>query len=136
MSDAARDTLDRYYAALKAGDKAALRDVVSDDIQVHYPAPEGLLPWAGDWNGFEGFEAFVATVGEHLVIDRVEPVEMHVAGDTVITVLSGQWTVKSTGRTVQTKTVNIFTLRDGKIARYQVYTDTAALGIGLGRLVA
>lgn len=136
MSDAVRDTLDRYYAALKAGDGAALRGVVSDDIEVHYPAPEGLLPWAGDWIGFARFEAFLKTVAEYLVIDRVEPLAMHVAGDTVITVLRGEWTVKSNGRKVHTETVNMFTLRDGKIARYQVYSDTAALGVGLGRLAA
>ncbi|WP_299870349.1 nuclear transport factor 2 family protein [uncultured Hoeflea sp.] len=136
MSDAVRDTLDRYYAALKAGDRAALRGVVSDDIEVHYPAPEGLLPWAGDWSGFERFEAFLKAVGDHLVIDTVEPLSMHIAGDTVITVLKGEWTVKATGRKVRTETANIFTLRDGKIARYQVFSDTAALGVGLGRLAS
>lgn len=136
MSDAVRETLDRYYAALKAGDREALRGVVSDEIEVHYPAPEGLLPWAGDWVGFEGFEAFIAAVGDHLVIDTVEPLAVHVAGDTVITVLKGEWTVKATARKVRTETVNIFTLRDGKIVRYQVFTDTAALGTGLGRLAA
>ena len=99
MSDAVRETLDRYYAALKAGDREALRGVVSDDIEVHYPAPEGLLPWAGDWTGFEGFEAFLATVGDHLVIDTVEPLAVHVAGDAVITVLKGEWTVKATAMT-------------------------------------
>ena len=81
MSDAVRETLDRYYAALKAGDREALRGVVSDEIEVHYPAPEGLLPWAGDWAGFDGFESFVATVGDHLVIDTVEPLAVHVAGE-------------------------------------------------------
>ncbi|WP_322988009.1 nuclear transport factor 2 family protein [Hoeflea sp.] len=136
MSDAVRETLDRYYAALKAGDSQALRGVVSDDIEVHYPAPDGLLPWAGDWIGFERFETFLATVGDHLVIDAVEPLAIHVAGDTVITVLKGEWTVKANGRKVHTETVNMFTLRDGKIARYQVYSDTAALGLGLGRLAA
>ena len=136
MSDAVRETLDRYYAALKAGDRVALRGVVTDDIEVHYPAPDGLLPWAGDWTGFERFEAFLQTVGDHLAIDTVEPLAVHVAGDTVITVLKGEWTVKATGRKVRTETVNMFTLRDGKIARYQVYSDTAALGVGLGRLAA
>ncbi|MCO6408646.1 nuclear transport factor 2 family protein [Hoeflea alexandrii] len=136
MSDAVRETLDRYYAALKAGDREALRGVVSDEIEVHYPAPEGLLPWAGDWAGFDGFESFVATVGDHLVIDTVEPLAVHVAGDTVVTVLRGEWTVKATGRKVRTETVNMFTLHDGKIVRYQVFTDTAALGIGLGKLAA
>jgi uncharacterized protein len=136
MGDAVRDTLDRYYAALKAGDREVLRGVVSEDIAVHYPAPEGLLPWAGDWTGFEGFETFIATVGDHLVIDAVEPLAIHVAGDTVITVLKGEWTVRATGRKVRTETVNMFTLRDGKIVRYQVFSDTAALGTGLGRLAA
>ena len=134
MSDAVRETLDRYYAALKAGDRAGLRGVVADDIEVHYPAPEGLLPWAGDWRGFDGFERFIATVGDHLVIDAVEPLAVHVAGDTVITVLRGEWTVKATGRKVRTETVNMFTMRDEKITRYQVFSDTAALGLGLGRL--
>ena len=136
MSDAVRETLDLYYAALKAGDRVALRGVVSDDIEVHYPAPEGLLPWAGDWVGFERFEAFIKTVGDHLVIDTVEPLAVHVAGDTVITVLKGEWTVKATARKVRTETVNMFTLRDGKIVRYQVYSDTAALAVGLGWLAA
>jgi hypothetical protein len=136
MSDAVRETLDRYYAALKAGDRVALRGVVSDDIEVHYPAPEGLLPWAGNWTGFDGFETFIAAVGDHLVIDAVEPLAIHVAGDTAITVLKGEWTVKATARKVRTETVNIFTLSDGKIVRYQVFTDTAALGTGLGRLAA
>ena len=136
MSDAVRETLDRYYAALKAGDREALRGVVSDEIEVHYPAPEGLLPWAGDWSGFDGFEKFVATVGDHLVIDTVEPLAVHVAGDTVVTVLRGEWTVKATARKVRTETVNMFTLNNDKIVRYQVFTDTAALGIGLGKLAA
>ncbi|MDP3526290.1 MAG: nuclear transport factor 2 family protein [Hoeflea sp.] len=136
MSDAVREILDRYYAALKAGDKAGLRGVVTDDIEVHYPAPEGLLPWAGDWTGMDGFLKFLKTLGDHLVIDRVEPLAVHVAGDTVITVLRGEWTVRANGRTVRTETVNMFTLRDGKIARYQVFSDTAALGLGLGRLAA
>lgn len=136
MSDAVRETLDRYYAALKAGDRAGLRGVVADDIEVHYPAPEGLLPWAGDWHGFDGFEAFLKTLGDHLVIDRVEPISVHVTGNTAITVLRGEWTVKASARKVRTETVNMFTMRDEKIIRYQVFSDTAALGLGLGRLAA
>tara|TARA_R110002020_G_scaffold59673_12_gene162551 strand:- start:735 stop:1145 length:411 start_codon:yes stop_codon:yes gene_type:complete len=136
MSDAVRETLDRYYAALKAGDGEALRGVVWDDIEVHYPVPEGLLPRAGDWTGFEGFEAFNATVGDHLVIDTVEPRAVHVAQDTASPVLGGEGTVKANGRKVRAQTVNMFMLRDGNIARYQVFSATAALGIGLGRLAA
>ena len=136
MSDAVRETLDRYYAALKAGDEAGLRGVVTEDVEVHYPAPEGLLPWAGDWTGIDGFLEFLSVLGDHLVIERVEPLAIHLAGDTVITVLRGEWRVKATARTVRTETVNMFTLRDGRIARYQVFSDTAALGLGLGRLAA
>lgn len=83
MSDAARETLDRHCAALKAGDREALRGGVAQD-----------------------------------------------------TVLKGESTVKATVRKVHTATDNMFTLRDGKIARYQVYSVTAALGLGLGGLAA
>jgi ketosteroid isomerase-like protein len=82
--------LGAYYAALKAGDVAALRDVVAEDVVVTYHGRPGLLPWTGVWRGFDAYSDFLGRVGAARV-------------------------------------VNIFTLRDGRVAGYEVFHDTAAL---------
>ncbi len=132
MSDAVRETPDRTYAALKAGGEAGLRGVVPDDIKVHDPAPEGLVPRAGP----EGLEAFPGAVGDHQMIDTAEPLAIHAARDTLTRVIEGKRTGRANQRRVRTQTVNTFKLRDTKIARYQVHSGTTAPGTGLVRLAA
>ena len=107
---------------------------MSDDIEVHYPAPEGLLPWAGDWTGFEGFLAFLKTLGDHLVIDRVEPLAIHVAGDTVITVLKGEWTVKADrAQGSAPKQSTCSRCATARSSGTKSSSDTAAAGTGFGK---
>ncbi len=126
--------LERYYAALRAGDVDLIRDVVSEDIEVVYQDADKLLPWGGVWTGFEAFRRFLGIVAEHLVIEKVEPVDRFLDGDTAIVVLNGVWTARATGKRVTAQVVNIFSVRDGKVARYRVYPDTAAFALGIGAL--
>lgn len=136
MSEAVGETLDRWYAAIKSGDGDSLRAVMTDDIAVDYASPAGLLPWGGIWNGPDAATSFFATVAEHLEVDAVQPLETHMTGSTAIVMIKGRWTVKSTGAKVTARAVNVFSMRDGKVARYQVFNDTAAFAVGLGRLAA
>ena len=126
--------LERYYAALQAGDVQGMKDVVSEDIEVIYQDADGLLPWGGTWSGFDKFREFLATVAEHLVIESVQPLERLFDQDTAIIVLRGVWTSRKTDRRVEARVVNIFKVRSGKVARYQVFPDTAAFAIAIGRL--
>ena len=126
--------LERYYAALQAGDVQGMKDVVSEDIEVIYQDADGLLPWGGTWSGFDKFREFLATVAEHLVIESVQPLERLFDQDTAIIVLRGVWTSRETERRVEARVVNIFKVRSGKVAQYQVFPDTAAFAIAIGRL--
>ena len=128
------DLIDTYYSALKAGDHAALAKVLSEDIQVDYYGPPGLFPWQGTWTGLQGFFDFLQIVAENLVIDSVTPLQRIVAETSVVIVLDGQWTIRKTGQVVTASVANIFTVSAGKIGRYQVFTDTAAFGLGLNAL--
>jgi ketosteroid isomerase-like protein len=121
------DALDAYYAALKAGDLAALRAVVAEDIVVTYHGRPGLLPWTGMWRGFDAYRDFLARVGAALDILAVTPVARIPDGDRVLVLLDGRWRARATGREVAARVVNIFTLRDGRVAGYEVFHDTAAL---------
>lgn len=119
--------LDAYYAALKAGDAEALRAVVAEDVLVTYHGRPGLLPWTGEWRGFAAYRAFLGHVGAHLEILEVTPVAQVEDGERVIVLLDGRWRSRATGRVVAARVVNIFTLRDGRVAGYEVFHDTAAL---------
>ena len=127
-------TIDAYYAALKAGDRGEITALLSDDIQVDYYGPEGLFPWQGTWKGTAQFFAFLDSVAENLTIDAVTPMQRIIAEESAIIVLNGQWTIRKTGAKVTATVANIFTLKHGKIARYQVFTDTAAFGLGVENL--
>ncbi len=130
----ANDLIDAYYAALKAGDKAALAEILSDEIQVNYYGPAGLFPWQGTWTGLQGFQDFLQAVSDNLVINSVTPLQRIVTDDAVVIVLKGEWTIRSTDESVTAIVANIFTINAGKIERYQVFTDTAAFGLGMGNV--
>lgn len=131
-----QEILDQYYAALKAGDRDALRNLLSPDMQVDYYGPDGLMPWGGRWSGIDAYFDFLDQVAGNLTIDVVEPQQSIVADGVAVIVLNGTWTVRQTGRQVSATVANIFTFADGRIARYQVFNDTAGFGVGLGKLQA
>lgn len=127
-------TLDAYYKALQSGDENDIRAVVAPDIVVQYHDATGLLPWGGRWQGVDAFRTFLSHVAEHLVIEKVEPLEKLITDDSVVVVLRGHWLAKATGRKVKAVVSNIFTIRDGRVAGYQVFPDSAAFAIALDRL--
>lgn len=119
--------LDAWYAALRSGDEAALAAAVTPDVHILYHGRPGLLPWSGRWEGVAAVRRFFATVAEHLEIVTVTPRRRVEQGDMVAVVLAGHWRARRTGREVRAEVVNIFTLRDGRVAAYEVFHDTAAL---------
>ena len=127
-------TLDAYYKALQSGDENQIRKIVAPDILVQYHDATGLLPWGGRWQGIDAFRTFLSHVAEHLVIEEVEQLEKLIADDSVVVVLRGKWLAKATGRRVEAVVSNIFTIKDGSVAGYQVFPDSAAFAIALDRL--
>jgi ketosteroid isomerase-like protein len=62
----------------------------------------------GEWDGF-----------------NVAPQEVHDAGDTVIAEGHYSGKYKKNGRSVRSQFAHFFSFRDGKIVKFQQYTDTA-----------
>jgi len=130
----ANETIDAYYAALKSGDADAIKAVVAADIAVVYHDTTKTLPWSGTYQGCDAFIEFLASVGAALSIDAVTPIARYVTEETVIVVLDGAWTAKATGRQMTARVANVFTIRDGKVARYEVFPDSAAFAVAIGTL--
>ena len=89
---------------------------------------EGVLPQAGllrqDRDAVAEFFGLVdATVG----FDEFAPAEFIAQGDQVAVVGSYRGRAKTTGQRFETVWTMVFTIRDGKIARFREFTDSAQL---------
>ena len=126
------DILARWYSALKAGDMAAFREIAAPDIMVRWNGPPDLVPWAGEHHGVEAVLAFFGKVGAALEVLGVEPVERLVTDDKALIVLKGHWRVRATGQELYLRAANLFSFRDGQVAAYEVFPDSAAFARALG----
>ena len=126
------DLLDRWYAALKAGDAAALAAVTTEDVVVRWNAPVGLVPWAGVWEGRTKVLTFFRRVAEHLDVLAVEPVFRIAGAEGVAVVLNGHWRVRATGEDLHVRTANIFRFEDGRVAAFEVYPDSYTFAKAVG----
>jgi uncharacterized protein len=125
--------LDRWYAAIKAGDAAALRDLTTPDVYVLWNGDPTLIPWAGRHDGHEAVLAFFGTVVQHLDVLSVQVLDRFEAPTATTIVLEGHWRIKTTGVEVKARVANIFRIDGARIASYEVYSDTARFVSALTR---
>lgn len=126
------DLLDRWYAALKAGDAMALAAVTTEDVVVRWNAPVGLVPWAGVWEGRTKVLTFFRRVAEHLEIVAIDTVFRIAGAEGVAVVIEGHWRVRATGEDVHVRTANIFRFEGDRVAAFEVYPDTHTFAKAVG----
>jgi hypothetical protein len=129
--DEVQGVLDRWYAAIRSADAEALAAAASPDVVVRWNGPPDRIPWAGEHPGVAAAGAFFRTIGMHLEVLSVVPVERVAEGDRVVIILAGRWRVRSNGRLVEARAANLFTLREGRVAGYEVFPDSAAFAAAL-----
>ena len=112
------------YEGFAAGDVAAVLGAMSPDIVWNeaenfpyadgnpYVGPQAIAEGVfarciGEWDGF--------TVGIDEILD---------AGDTVVALGRYTGSCKATGKAMNAQLVHVWRVADGKIARFQQYTDT------------
>lgn len=130
--NAVQTILDRWYAAIRAGDAAALSEATTDDVVVRWNGPPGLVPWAGLWEGRAKVVTFFKRVAEHLDVLAIETVSRIEGTGGVAIVLEGHWRVRATGEELQVRAANIFRFEDGRVAAFEVYPDSHAFAKALG----
>jgi ketosteroid isomerase-like protein len=53
--------------------------------------------------------------------------------DKALLVLDGHWRVRATGEELRLRGANLFTFRDGMVAAYEVFPDSAAFARALAK---
>jgi uncharacterized protein len=113
------------YRLFQNGDIASLLERYHDDAEWIGPDSE-FVPFAGSYHGKAEIAQFFQKLDQAVKPIRFEPKQFIAEGDTVVVAGDATWLARQTGRSYDSPWIHMFTLRDGKVARFQSYYDTAA----------
>jgi ketosteroid isomerase-like protein len=115
----------RAYENFKGGDISALLDSLTDEVDWRLPEMQNV-PFAGERSGRERVGGFFSELADSQESLSFEPREFVAQGDKVVALGSYRWRVKKNGREYGGDFAHVFTVRDGKIAGFHEYMDSAA----------
>jgi ketosteroid isomerase-like protein len=116
------------YAAFGRGDITALLGYLTDDVRWQpVMGTASHVPFSGERNGKSEVAEFFRQVASTEDFQQFEPREFVAQGDKVVALGHYRAVTKPTGRSFESDFVMVFTLRDGKVARFQEFTDSAGI---------
>jgi uncharacterized protein len=116
-------TIRRVYEAFRTRDMDVIQELFAPDIAI-WQSPE--LPWGGDYHGHDGAFTFLLKVVEHIE-SQVTTESLFGAGDHVVQTGRTRGTVRANGAPFDVPEAHVWESRDGKVVRFTVYIDTAAM---------
>jgi ketosteroid isomerase-like protein len=115
------------YEAFSRRDISAILGMLSPEVE--WGEPENPYnPAAGTRHGHAGFLEWLNIGRESEEILKLDPRKFLTDADTVAVVGYTKCLARPTNKTYETDFVHLFTLKEGKIARFQEYFDTYAAG--------
>lgn len=114
------------YANFESGNVQGILDVLSNDVEWITPGPPDIMPAAGNRRGRNEVAQFFSALGESEDVELFEPQEFIAQGDKVVVLIKYRGRIKSTGRTAESDLIHLFTIREGQVAQFREYFDTAA----------
>ena len=116
----------RGYEAFGRGDINGLLALCAENVEWVSSGPSEI-PTAGIRRGREQVAQFFTAVDELFEFERFEPKQFIAQGEQVVVLGSETAKVKATGTVLTEEWAHAFTMRDGKIAAFREYIDTAAV---------
>jgi hypothetical protein len=117
-------TVKDFFAAIGRGDRKALLELVTEDIEWIIPGED--WPLAGTRHGHAGLADLLETASKSMETST-EPREFVAQGDRVLVVGVATGKIKATNRTFKDDWVFAITVRNGKVTKIREYIDTQAL---------
>ena len=113
------------YQMFKNKDIKGLLALYADDIEWIGTESE-YIPFSGSYHGKSQVAQFFTKMDQAQEAIQFEPQAFIAEEDKVVVTGQSIWLVKSTGLKYENPWVHVFTIRDGKVARFQQYNHTAA----------
>jgi ketosteroid isomerase-like protein len=118
-------TIREIYAAFGTGDVPAILERVTDDTEWGFNVKDGSVPWHQTVRGKDSLPQFFANL-QDMEISAFEPREFIASGDHVIVDLHIAYKVKSTGKMVDERQLQWWTLdAQHRVSRLLHFEDTA-----------
>jgi ketosteroid isomerase-like protein len=131
----ARETVERFFGLLGAGDPDRLASAFTEDVDWHVPG-HADVPWTGPRTRRDQIPEYFKLLGPAFIPDKAEmSIEKILADDSDVVALAylGQ-TVATNGRSFRMRVAFRFTVVDGLISRMHMYEDTYLVAKSLGAL--
>jgi uncharacterized protein len=123
VSAASLEVVREIYAAFARRDGAAVLARLHADVAFHQTE---LLPWGGRFRGHDGVREFFDRLRN--AIDSAVTVERFIeAGDHVAVVGRTRGHTRSVGTAFDVAIVQVWTVRDARISRFEAYIETPAM---------
>src|SRR5262249_26859942 len=113
------------YAAFGRGEITAIVAAVTPDIEWRLNGSRSDHPLLGVWDGPKGGQAFFDELARLQGFSEFTPRGVLFVGGRVFVLGHYAATMRTTGRKAASDWVHIFTVRDGKVAAFLEFTDTA-----------
>lgn len=113
------------YQLFQSGQIGELLNRYHDDAEWIGPEIE-FVPFSGAFHGKAGIAQFFTNLDASVHATHFQPTRFIAEGDCVMVTGRATWHAKPSGRSYDSPWVHVFTLRDGKVARFESYYDTAA----------
>jgi ketosteroid isomerase-like protein len=120
--------LKSVYEAFGRGDIPTVLGAMSPDVRWHEAESNPYMPTGEAWVGPDAvLNNLFVKLGEEWDAFTVHANSFRDAGDSVV--MEGRYTgtYKATGKGLDAQVCHVWDVRDGKLTRFQQYTDTAKL---------
>ncbi|MDX6668973.1 MAG: SnoaL-like domain [Solirubrobacteraceae bacterium] len=112
----------RCYEAWNRQDISSLRELAHPDMEVDLSA-RSLNPDV--YRGFERFETLIEEIGEIWEEFSFEPEKVLDAGEQVVGIVRARGLGRGSGVRAQDRIGQVWTIHDGKVARFRLYPEPA-----------
>ena len=110
-------------------------ELMDPEVILREPGDASVVPWAGEFRGHKGVQAFYAGLAAGLSTVDIDPDSlqfMNVDGGRVLTLGTERGTAKGTGQSYVTESAWLWTVVEGRITELSAFHDTAAMSRALG----
>ena len=125
MSDANIAIVQSLYAAFGQGDIAVIIKGLTPDVAWHSGGRASDYPGFGPRKGHADVQNFFKIIADNNDFNHFTPREFYAADDKVFVIGDYDVTMKKNGKRFSSDWVHIFTFKDGKVARFREFLDTA-----------
>lgn len=121
------EIVDRAYIYLNKKDIPNYFSLMSPDVEF-YQTRE--LPWGGDYRGLDEIKGFLSKIFP--LIDSAVEIDRYIsAGEKIVAIGKTSGSAKLTGKKFSCNLAHIWTVREAKILRLEVYIDTDVMNAAL-----